>query len=457
MLDVGFILPSSHYLKDPFRGDPFTHFHILTLLEEHFGQKIKVRLPDLRGIDRAFAFYHIPECDVYLHSIYTLDYNEQALLVAMLRRLYPRAVHIAGGPHANEFPEQSLKVFDTLIIGEGEQTIVQALEDFQNNQSKRIYQETGMIDINRYPYPNRSYLPKSVTARRKMMTLKSKPGVYDHLISTNVLFSRGCPYHCSFCALIQARENSPGIRFRTPKLIEEEIEYLKREYGIEGLVLVDEIGIPLNMRMAVPHLEAIGRTSIVWRGQCRVDGITPQIASLARESGCIALGLGLESVSQISLDIINKNINIEQARQTIRILKEHDIEVRLYMIMGLPAEPPDIVEQTWQFISETKPDVVHLSLFTVRPGTELFRHPEKFGIKPITADWDETMHLHAFGGDKLNLTFEYEEYTPWGPSLKPDQIIANYLELLNRLKETGLSSTVLNKSTLPFDDISDSI
>jgi len=423
MLNVGFILPSSHYLKDPFRGDPFTHFHILTLLEEHFGQNIKVHLPDLRGIDRTYAFYHVPECDIYLHSIYTLDYNEQAALVAMLRRLYPHAVHIAGGPHANEFPEQSLKVFDTLIIGEGERTIIQAIEDFQNNKLKSRYQETELIDINRYPYPKRSYLPKSVTARRKMMTLKSKPGVYDHLKSTNVLFSRGCPYRCSFCAIIHARENTPGIRFRTPQLIKEEVEYLKHEYDIEGIVLVDEIGIPLNMRATIPHLEAIGQTGVVWRGQCRIDGITAEIASLARQSGCIALGLGLESVSQVSLNAINKDVNIEQARQTIRILKEHDIEVRLYVIMGLPGEPSDIVEQTWKFISETNPDVIHLSLFTVRPGTEVFRHPEKFGIKPIITNWDETMHLHAFQGDKLNLTFEYEERTPWCLSIKPDRLL----------------------------------
>lgn len=456
MLSIGFILPSSHYLHDPFRGDPFTHLHILTVLDNHFGDKVKLYLPDLRGIQREFALYHIPECDVYLHSIYTLDYREQTAIVAMLRRQYPKAIHIAGGPHANEFPEESLKVFDCLIIGEGERTIIQAIEDFNDGQLKNRYQESEIISINSYPYPDRKYLPKSATARRKMLTLRSRTD-YDQLIGTNVMFSRGCPYRCSFCAILRAREDLPGIRFREPELIEEEIEYLKDEYGIEGIVLADEIGIPLNRRQAIAELEAIGRTNIVWRGQCRVDGITPELAALARQSGCIALGLGLESVWQSSLGAINKQISVEHAKQTIQWLHENEIEARLYLIMGLPGEPPDIVERTWNFIQETQPDLIHLSLFTIRPGTEVFRHPEKFGIKSVKTDWDKTMHMHGHKSGRPELTFEYMLQTQWGKSLTNDQIINNYLELLGRLNEHQLSSISLNKSTFPFDDINPQI
>ena len=76
-MKIGFIFPSSEYLHDPFRGHPHTHFQILTILEEHFGSEVDVSLIDLRGIKKNFALYHIPECDVYLHSVYTLDYHTQ--------------------------------------------------------------------------------------------------------------------------------------------------------------------------------------------------------------------------------------------------------------------------------------------------------------------------------------------------------------------------------------------
>ena len=120
MLKVGFIFPSSDYLFDPFRGDPFTHFHILTILEEAFGNAVDLHLIDLRGIKRHFARYHIPECDVFLHSVYTLDFLEQREIVSDLRQRYPHALHIAGGPHANVFPEECVLIFDAVIFGEGD-------------------------------------------------------------------------------------------------------------------------------------------------------------------------------------------------------------------------------------------------------------------------------------------------------------------------------------------------
>ncbi|OGM98935.1 MAG: hypothetical protein A2915_03150 [Candidatus Yanofskybacteria bacterium RIFCSPLOWO2_01_FULL_41_34] len=451
-MKIGFILPSSHYLNDPFRGDPFTHLQILTILEEYFGSRVELCLPDLRGIKREFALYHIPECDVYLHSIYTLDINEQKAIVAMLRRQYPRAVHIAGGPHAVEFPQESLRIFDSLILGEGELTIIAAVNDLACNKLQQIYRQQGVIDINEYCHPNRKFLPKSTTARRKMMTLKSKPGFND-LVSTNVIFSRGCPYNCHFCALRTAREGTPGIRFRLPELIENEIEYLKREYGIQGVALVDEIALPLKRSSAIAELEAIGRADIFWRGQCRVDGITPELAGLAFQSGCISLGLGVESVWQPSLNLINKRISVQKAKDTIAMLKANGIEARIYLIMGLPGEPDNIVELTLNFIKETQPDLIYLSLFTIRPGTEVFRNPDKFGIRNIETDWENTMHIHNLDNKKPRLTFQYHENASWGKTLTNEQIVNNYLELVAFIKEAGLSASELNRNTFPFDDI----
>ena len=440
MLKIGFIFPSSDYLHDPFRGDPHTHFQILTVLEWHFGNTVYLSLIDLRGIKKEFAIYHIPACDVYLHSVYTLDYNEQKSIVHNLRERYPKAKHIAGGPHAYVFQKECLTVFDAIILGDGEDSIIQAIEDIKNNSLKKIYNATRIVDINIYPYPTRKHLPESTIARPGLMTLKHKKG-YDKLLSTTTIFSRGCPYKCHFCSLQRIDEYSQGIRYRSPKHIEEEIVYLKREYGVEGISLLDEIGIPLTRDKAIAHLEAIGRTGIVWRGQCRVDGITPELAKLAKESGCVTMCLGVESVSQRALDIINKGIQLERTKETIYHLKQNGIETRVYMIIGLPGEPEDIVEQTWAFVKETTPDLVYLSLFTIRPGTEVFNNPKKFGIKHVSSDWGKTMHMFSrYGNETPTLTFEYDEHTPWGKSIRSEKIVSNYLELQSKLKECGLGS-----------------
>lgn len=440
MLKIGFILPSSDYLHDPFKGDPHTHFQILTTLENHFGNRVELLLIDLRAIKKEFAIRHVPECDLYLYSVYTLDYHEQTALVESLRQHYPRARHIAGGPHTNTFAEQCLQIFDSIILGDGEHCIVRLVEDCMNSVPRTVYKQEAHIDINVFPPPLRRYLPKSTIARKNMMTLKTKQG-YNELLGTTTLFSRGCPYACAFCAMPRVKGLNQGIRYRDARLIEEEIEYLKHGYCIQGINILDEIGIPLNRKKAISTLEAIGRTGIVWRGQCRVDGISPELAKLARESGCVAMGLGVESASQRVLDIINKKIDVQRAKETIRVLKQNDIETRIYMILGLPGEPDDIVKRTEDFIQETSPDLVYLSLFTVRPGTEVYNHPEKFGIKKIDMDWGKTMHMFGrFEHETPTLTFEYERQSPWGVAPKPEKVISNYIELQTKLREQGLSS-----------------
>ncbi|MDP3921270.1 MAG: B12-binding domain-containing radical SAM protein [Candidatus Omnitrophota bacterium] len=447
MLRIGFICPSSDYLFDPFRGDPHTHFQILTVLEARFGGNVDLRLIDLRGIERKFAEYHIPECDVYLYSLYTLDHEELTSLTRILRARYPRAKHITGGPHATVYQEECLKIFDSLIIGEGEESIVRAISDYMSPSGlKPIYTEPKPVDINRYPVPSRKYLPSSSIAREGLMAIKTKPD-YDKFLSTTVMFSRGCPYKCSYCAMTSRKAISPTIRYRTPELIEEEIEYLKHEYQIQGINMFDEIGIPMSQKAAIPHLEAFARTGILWRGQIRVDGISPEIASLAKESGCIQLSLGVESVCQQSLDIVNKKIKVSEAKNTIRLLKENGIECRVYLISGMPGEPEDIVQQTLDFLEETQPDSAVLSLFTVRPGTEAFEHPERFGIKKVRTDWRSTMHLQGrYEEETPALTMEYEERTPWGRGFSTERIISNFRELHSEINARGFGAVVYKKS-----------
>jgi len=436
---IGFIFPSSHYLHDPFRGHPHTHFQIFTVLEEHFGDKVCLSLIDLRGIDKKSAIYHIPECDVYLQSVYTLDYAEQVSLVNAIKMRFSKAIHIAGGPHATEFQEECLETFDSLIIGEGEDLIIQAIDDYLGLRLKSVYRQEKPIDINQFPFPRRKYLKDSAVAMKGLVNLKNTKE-FDELLSTTVIFSRGCPYKCHFCHMPNTKEFGMGLRYRKPELIEEEIEYLKSNYSIQGINLLDEIGIPLNENKAFSHLESIGRTGIIWRGQCRVDGITPDIAKKAKESGCIAMGLGVESVSQRALDMINKRITVSRARETIALLKKNDIEARIYMIMGLPGEPEDITEQTWNFIQETQPDLVYLSLFTARPGTEVYEKPKKFGLKHIDTTWENTMHMYGrYELEIPTLTFEYEKQAPWGKSRDKETIVNEYVELQSRLREGGFN------------------
>lgn len=434
MLKIGFIHPSSKHNYEPFRNQPLVELYLLTIIEKHFEEKVELSIIDLRAIDEKYVFRHIPEKDVYLYSITTPDFPEFYNILTNVRSIYPNAMHIAGGPHVNIFPDECTKLFDMIIIGEGEESIIRAIDDVLNRRSKPIYTQDKYVDLNLYPYPSRKYLPKPVIVNTGILD-----GKHYNLLGTEVIFSRGCPYSCHFCA--NKKLNFGPIRYRSPELITEEIEYLKRDYNIKALALKDDNSIPLNPNIAKPYLEAIRKTDIKWRGQTRADGVHPDMVKLAYESGCTDIAIGIESVSPNVLKLINKKINIDDAIKYIKLLDKTGIGIRLHFIVGLPGEPEDIVKQTLNFIDKTNPKSVLLCILCPMPGSEMFEHSENFGIEIETVDWEK--YRAVFGRfstcESTNMVFHYKDTCPWGKGMSNDKILQNYIELQTILRDRKLN------------------
>lgn len=432
-MKLGFILPSSKQNYKPFRNQPLTVLYLLTILEERFGDRLDLSLIDLRGISEDNAIYHIPEKDVYFYSVTSPDFPESQNIVENIRKVYPKSKHIAGGPHINIFPEDSLKIFDAISIGEAEESVKRIIEDLFESNLKRIYRQQEPIDLNSYPYPLRKYLPKSAVVDTELLG-----GEHLDLQGTIALFSRGCPFNCHFCAnLIHG-----SLRFRSPELITQEIEYLKREYQVEALAIKDDQSIPVNPKIAQLALEAIGKTGIKWRGQSRANGVHPDMVKLAKEAGCTEIAVGVESVSQKVLDIINKRIDIIKAKEYLQLLKKEGIDARLLLIIGLPGEPDDIAEKTIDFIKEAQPSSVLLSFFCPLPGSEIYKNPERFGIR-INSNVPFDEYVTAFGRfdekEKPISVFDYAPVTPFGKGKSASQIIEDYMRVQSFLRENKLN------------------
>jgi len=432
MLRVAFVLPCDTQNFKPFRNQPLTSLYLLTILEERFGDRLDLSLIDLRGVREENISYYLPEMDIYLYTATSLEYHSICEVRDLLRSMYPKALHVVGGPHINLFPKSS-KGFDSIVLGEGEEIVVRMIEDIFNGDLKPIYDNTKkIVDLNQYPYPFRKYLPLRAVVDTGLLH-----GDNGHLPGTTVLFSRGCPFQCAFCANV----NLGPTRYRAPELVEQEIEYLKMEYGVKAIALKDDNAIPLAKKFAKPFLSAIGRTGVKWRGQSRANGVSEELVKLAAEAGCTDIGIGIESVCTKVLEIINKRIDLEQAKEYIKILQHYRIGVRLHLILGLPGEPEDIVSRTLEFINETEPASVLLSLFTPVPGSVIANSPKKFGIRNVNPNWHE--HRVVFGRfDEQEIPqtlFEYDDVTPWGKAMSRERILNNYRELQAILRERNLN------------------
>lgn len=435
-MDIGFVLSTSKQDHDPFRNQPLSALYLLTILERHFGARVNLSLLDMRGHDNTPDLTSIiPEKDIYLYSVTSLESVEFFSLATDLRRKYPKSKHIAGGPHITIDPEGSIPYFDAIVTGEGEDSIIELVNDIACNKLKQVYRQERLPDLNHYPYPSRKFLPETYVVTKGLLDSPHKD-----LLATTAIFSRGCPFNCYFCANKHLVYGC--IRYRNADLVVDEIEYLKQEYGIQALALKDDNGIPLDKKVAVPFLEAIAKTGILWRGQSRANGIDEDMVRLAKESGCTDLALGIESASMTALDLINKRLDLDKAKEYIALLHRYDIGVRLHFILGLPGEDETIAEKTMTLINETSPRSVLLSLLVPRPGSEIYENPSKFGMN-LHPDVGFDKYQSAFSrfeeSEKPHLVFDYDRQTPWGPALAPDQIIDIYTQLQSDLRERKLN------------------
>jgi len=428
---VGFVIPIGKQNFSPCINPPSGVLYLMTILDKEFGRDLDLSLIDLRGISPKNAIFHVPEKDAYLYSVATLESNDAKEIVKEIREIYPKTKHIAGGPHIEIFPEESLSIYDAISIGEGEESIKRIIRDLFAGKLQRVYQQQEEIDLNAYPFASRKWLPKSAVAQKGRLIKE-----YKDLLGTSVLFSRGCPFRCHFCAnLTHGR-----TRFRSPELILEELEYLKKEYDIEALAIKDDQSIPVDVAQAEPMLKAIAKAGLKWRGQSRANGVHPDMVKLAKESGCVEIAVGVESVSQRALEIVNKRIDLEEAKAYLKHLKQAGIDRRLLLIMGLPGEPDDIAEQIIKFIEENEPSSVLLSLFCPVPGSYVFKYPEKFGMK-INKEIPYDSYTTAFGrfdaNEKPVRIFEYEKITPFGKGKSMDKIINEYMMVQDFLRKGG--------------------
>ena len=95
------------------------------------------------------------------------------------------------------------------------------------------------------------------------------------------------------------------LQTKNKENIEKEILHLKNEYNVNAILLKDEIALNPNKKIFYPQMEAIGKSNITWRGQTTSIGTKEQL-KIAKETGCVELSVGIETVDNNVMKYINK-------------------------------------------------------------------------------------------------------------------------------------------------------
>lgn len=221
---------------------------------------------------------------------------------------------VLGGALATFKPEEMLQYVDSVVVGEGENVVEEALL-----REGIIYGTKP--DLESLPYPD--YEGFGVREYHKRNGFK-------HI---GVLTSRGCPFSCNFCA------QTCHTQLRSVDSVVAEID----SYGDVDMIVFCDNTFNLNKKR---FLEFCRRMTKPWSAAIRVDIFDEEMAKAAKEGHCNYFVVGVESFRQGKLDAMNKGIKVEQIFSCLDLLHKYGIKYHGNILTGLPGETThDILEE----------------------------------------------------------------------------------------------------------------
>jgi radical SAM superfamily enzyme YgiQ (UPF0313 family) len=357
--------------------------------------------------------------DLLLLSYITPCAGSAYALAAEVRRLHPGVRVAVGGPHATTLPGEALATgaVDFAVVGEGERTaleLVQALERGQQDLSAvdgLQWLRGGEVVRNR----PRAFIPALDDIpfpARDLVDLAAYQGwfVNRQTPETSVLFSRGCPFDCTFCTNTVWKSSRPLLRHRSPANIADELEAL-RALGIrEVFDNSDELNCDVRWAQAVCQELKRRRLGMTWKAQLRATPLPEELVRAMAEAGCWYVHLGIESGNERTLRGIRKKITHAQVEDACRLLKKYGIKVfGLFMLFNVWEEGGQLA---WEGVKESQAtlayakglidrrllDYISCTITTPYPGSPLFEMVQRHGAfqGDLGANWDRWLTEASF-------------------------------------------------------------
>jgi len=204
--------------------------------------------------------------------------------------------------------------------------------------------------------------------------------------SMNMATSRGCPYHCNWCA-----KPIWGQRYnvRSPESVVTELEWLKATYHPDHIWFVDDIlGLKPGWVKRFADLVERERVGTAFKSLCRADLLLREdTVDALRRAGAEAVWLGAESGSQKILDAMDKGTRVDQTREAARRLHAAGIKVGFFLQFGYPGETRADIAATLQLVRDCRPDDIGMSVSYPLPGTKFHRAVrEQLGLQQNWVD-----------------------------------------------------------------------
>ena len=211
----------------------------------------------------------------------------------------------------------------------------------------------------------------------------------------NLATTRGCPYHCNWCA-----KPIYGQRYtvRSPEHVVEEMLWLKRTYRPDHLWIADDIfGLKPGWIEQFAALVRERDAGTPFKCLLRADQVTAEVARALRAADCQTAWIGAESGSQRILDAMEKGTRVAQIADATRLLHGVGIEVGFFLQFGYPGETREDIDRTLEMVRVCQPDDIGISVSYPLPGTTFYQRVQaQLGRKQNWVDSNDlAMMYHA--------------------------------------------------------------
>ncbi len=281
------------------------------------------------------------EPDVVAITAATAVFPSIKKIFSRIKKQNKKIITILGGSHISSVPVSAMKKcldLDIGVIGEGELTMFDLLDTLKKDKTLSkvrgiIYRHNGTI----IQTPTRKPVSKLDSLPLPAFDLINPKNYRFHALQTYgkpflLISSRGCPYKCKICDQAVFGE----WRAHSPENIIDMVITAKK-LGRNFIFFQDD-NFGVDNQRVIEFSEHMQRHNMGWSASMHLNDINEKMIKSMKKSNCYCIYVGIESGSQNILKKMNKQINILDIKNKIRMVKKQGIRVFGSFIIGSPSE-----------------------------------------------------------------------------------------------------------------------
>ena len=298
---------------------------------------------------------------------------------------------VIGGHHVSMLADSMTSSMDVGAIGEGEDTMLAVCRTFLDKGPGRsaFAAIPGVVQIDG---SGRVLMSKLRPLHKPLDDFPFPARDLMHIRrgeSVGVITSRGCPYHCVFCA---SSAFWKGVRFHSAEYVVAEVKEVVERYRTLHIYFWDDLFIADFKRIKKiagllqnePSLKGIKFSCT-----CRANLATDELARVLKEMNVVEVMIGFESMAPDTLRYLKPHVTVEHNRHAVEVFHRHGINITGFFVIGSPKETRAEVEQTLDFVRTAPLYRAEAYLLTPLPGTPVWEYALQRGlIDPDDVPWE---------------------------------------------------------------------